>query len=67
MPLGAYHKISTRYLEKGVVFYLRNDVIVGVVTWNIFGKMGMARRLLALQSRENDFAEIARLFNVHKG
>jgi len=46
---------------------VRHDVIVGVVTWNLFGKMGIARRLLALQSKENDFEEIARLFNVHKG
>lgn len=58
--------IDCNKYDKGVVFYLRQDIIVGVVTWNIFGKMGMARRLLALQSKENDFEEIARLFNVQK-
>ena len=63
MSAGCYNSLN---LDKGVVFYLRQDIIVGVVTWNIFGKMGIARRLIALQNRENDFEEIARLFNVHK-
>ena len=53
--------------DKGVVFYLRQDIIVGVVTWNVFGKMGIARRLIARQDKDSDFEEIARLFNVHKG
>ena len=54
------------FSDKGVVFYLRNEVIVGVVTWNIFGKMGVARRLIAMESTEKDYAELAKLFNVNK-
>ena len=61
-----HFNICSIFLDKGVVFYLRNENVVGVVTWNIFGKMGVARRLLAHKSDELDFAEMARLFNVHK-
>jgi len=33
--------------SKGVVFYLREDSrrIVGVLTWNLFGKMDLARQV----------------------
>lgn len=31
--------------EKGVVFYLRDDVVVGIVLWNIFSRMSIARRV----------------------
>lgn len=31
--------------EKGVVFYLRDDVVVGIVLWNIFNRMSIARRV----------------------
>lgn len=38
---------STKYEDfgKGVVFYLRNDVVVGIVLWNIFNRMSIARRV----------------------
>merc|ERR1711990_214162 len=58
--------VNKNKYDKGVVFYLRNEVIVGVVTWNIFGKMGVARRLIAMESTEKDYAELAKLFNVNK-
>lgn len=31
--------------EKGVVFYLRDEVVVGIVLWNIFSRMSIARRV----------------------
>ena len=31
--------------SKGVVFYLREKKIVGVLTWNCFGKMDVARKV----------------------
>jgi len=58
--------VNKNKYDKGVVFYLRNEMIVGVVTWNIFGKMGVARRLIAMESTEKDYAELAKLFNVNK-
>lgn len=30
---------------KGVVFYLRDDVVVGILLWNIFNRMSIARRV----------------------
>ena len=45
---------------------MRHGTIVGVITWNIFGKMGLARRLIAMESAENDYSELAKLFNVNK-
>lgn len=37
----------TKYEDfgKGVVFYLRDDVVVGIVLWNIFNRMSIARRV----------------------
>jgi len=38
---------STKYEDfgKGVIFYLRDDVVVGIVLWNIFNRMSIARRV----------------------
>lgn len=38
---------STKFEDfgKGVVFYLRDDVVVGIVLWNIFNRMSIARRV----------------------
>lgn len=30
---------------KGVVFYLENKKVVGVVMWNVFNKMPIARKV----------------------
>lgn len=30
---------------KGVIFYLRDDVVVGIVLWNIFNRMSIARQV----------------------
>lgn len=30
---------------KGVIFYLRNDIIVGIVMWNVFNRMPVARQV----------------------
>lgn len=30
---------------KGVIFYLRNDKVVGIVLWNIFNRMSIARQV----------------------
>lgn len=31
--------------EKGVIFYLRDDIVVGIVLWNIFNRMSIARQV----------------------
>lgn len=30
---------------KGVVFYMRDDAVVGVVLWNVFDKIPLARKV----------------------
>ncbi len=30
---------------KGVIFYLRDKVVVGMVMWNVFNKMPIARKV----------------------
>ena len=31
--------------QKGVIFYLREQIVVGVLLWNMFGKMPLARKV----------------------
>lgn len=31
---------------KGIVFYLRDDAVVGIVMWNVFNKMPIARKVI---------------------
>lgn len=35
---------------KGVIFYLRDKVVVGIVLWNVFNRMPIARKVGACQS-----------------
>lgn len=30
---------------RGVIFYLRDDIVVGIVLWNIFNRMSIARQV----------------------
>ncbi|XP_074037767.1 apoptosis inducing factor isoform X1 [Leptinotarsa decemlineata] len=51
---------------KGVIFYLRNDIVVGVVLWNVFNRMSVARQVLKDQRKYEDLNEVAKLFNIHE-
>eukprot|EP00126_Sphaerothecum_destruens_P006792 Sdes_comp19530_c0_seq1m11115 len=51
---------------KGVVFYLKNKKVVGVLLWNIFDKIPQARRLIKNSPEFNDLSELSSIFNVHK-
>ncbi len=50
---------------KGVVFYLRDDVVVGILLWNIFNRVSIARRILSEHKKYDDLAELAKLFNIY--
>lgn len=52
--------------NKGVIFYLRDDIIVGIVLWNVFNRMGIARQVLKDQCKYEDLNEVAKLFNIHE-
>lgn len=51
---------------KGVIFYLRDSKIVGVVLWNVFNRMSIARRILKEGKSYEDLTEVAKLFNIHE-
>ena len=50
---------------KGVVFYLKEDVVVGVLMWNIFNKISIARKVLRENKKYEDLSEVAKLFDIH--
>lgn len=51
---------------KGVIFYLRDDIVVGIVLWNVFNRMSIARQVIKDQRRYEDLNEVAKLFNIHE-
>ncbi|XP_064470601.1 apoptosis-inducing factor 1, mitochondrial-like [Ornithodoros turicata] len=52
--------------SKGVVFYLRNDgYVVGIVLWNVFNRMPVARKIINEHMQYPDFGELAKLFDIH--
>lgn len=57
--------ISENSYNKGVVFYLKNDVVVGIVLWNLFNRMSIARQVLKSDRCYKDLNEVAKLFNIH--
>lgn len=57
--------ISEEGYNKGVVFYLKNDVVVGIVLWNLFNRMSVARQVLKSDRCYKDLNEVAKLFNIH--
>lgn len=56
----------SREYERGVVFYLRDRIIVGIVMWNLFNRMSVARQLLSEQTVYDDLNEVAKLFGLHE-
>ncbi|XP_076034595.1 apoptosis inducing factor [Oratosquilla oratoria] len=50
---------------KGVVFYLRDNVVVGVVLWNVFNRMPIARKVIKEGKSYDDLSEVAKLFSLH--
>uniref|UniRef100_A0A8C6XYF0 Apoptosis-inducing factor 1, mitochondrial n=1 Tax=Naja naja TaxID=35670 RepID=A0A8C6XYF0_NAJNA len=51
---------------KGVIFYLRDKVVVGIVLWNIFNRMPIARKIIKDGEEHGDLNEVAKLFNIHE-
>ncbi|KNC82426.1 hypothetical protein SARC_05296 [Sphaeroforma arctica JP610] len=57
---------DSEVFNKGVVFYLRNKKVVGVLLWNLFDKIPTARRVVKDAKQVDDFSELAKVFNVHQ-
>lgn len=50
---------------KGVVFYLRDDKIIGIVLWNVFNRINTARAVIGEDKVYDDLNEVAKLFDIH--
>lgn len=53
-------------LNKGVVFYLKNDVVVGIVLWNIFNKINIARQVISEGKKLYELNEVAKRFEIQE-
>ena len=66
--VGVYAKTNQNddYV-KGVVFYKDDqDVVVGVLMWNVFNKMATARRIVNERRKYEDLMEVAKLFDLYR-
>lgn len=50
---------------KGVLFYLRDDKVVGIVLWNVFNRINTARAIINENKKWDDLNEVAKLFEIH--
>ncbi|XP_071949729.1 apoptosis-inducing factor 1, mitochondrial-like [Antedon mediterranea] len=50
---------------KGVVFYVKDKTVVGLVLWNVFNKMPVARKIIKEGKEYDDLNELAKLFDLH--
>lgn len=50
---------------KGVLFYLRDEKVVGVVLWNVFNRINTARAIVNEHKKWDDLNELAKLFEIH--
>jgi programmed cell death 8 (apoptosis-inducing factor) len=51
---------------KGAVFYMRDDTVVGVVLWNVFNKIPIARKVIRGQRKYTDPEQLKRIFKLHE-
>ncbi|XP_043996883.1 apoptosis-inducing factor 1, mitochondrial isoform X1 [Gambusia affinis] len=51
---------------KGIIFYLREKVVVGIILWNVFNRMPIARKIIKDGEEHTDLNEVAKLFNIHE-
>ncbi|XP_061189197.1 apoptosis-inducing factor 1, mitochondrial-like [Saccostrea echinata] len=54
--------VKPEEFNKGVIFYIRGGSIVGVLLWNISGKIYRARQVLSDGCKDEDLYEVAKLF-----
>lgn len=50
---------------KGVVFYMKDEKVVGIVLWNVFNRINVARSIIAEGQKYDDLNEVAKLFEIH--
>ncbi|CAL1536613.1 unnamed protein product [Lymnaea stagnalis] len=58
--------LETEDFGKGIVFYLNDKkTVVGILLWNTFNKMTVARQVLRDGARNEDLYEVAKLFDIY--
>ena len=66
--VGIYSMDAKDEFDRGVVFYQdKNEVVIGVLLWNVFNHISTARRVVAENRKYDDLTEVAKLFNFYKG
>ncbi|XP_056631983.1 apoptosis-inducing factor 1, mitochondrial isoform X1 [Diorhabda sublineata] len=65
-PLSIPNVSEGEDFGKGIVFYLRDDVVVGILLWNIYNRMNVARQVLMDHKKYEDLNDVAKLFNIHE-
>lgn len=63
--IGVWKSDVKESFERGVVFYMKEDAIVGIMMWNIPGKIDVAKRLVKQGKKYENKTELVSLFNVH--
>jgi apoptosis-inducing factor 1 len=48
-----------------VIFYLKDDKVVGILLWNLFNRINVARKIIAQNTHYDDLNEVAKLFDIH--
>lgn len=56
---------TTPDFGKGVIFYMKNNKVVGILLWNIFNRIGLARTIIKQDKTYDDLNEVAKLFAIH--
>ncbi|KAH8281690.1 hypothetical protein KR054_002319 [Drosophila jambulina] len=50
---------------KGVVFYMKNDRVVGILLWNLFNRISLARSIISEHKNYDNLNEVAKLFDIN--
>lgn len=50
--------------DKGVIFYMQKEKIVGILLWNVFNRISIARKILSSDETFSDLNEVAKLFDI---
>lgn len=52
--------------RRGVVFYMKNDRVVGILLWNVSDKINVARQVIAEGKTMYDLNQVAKRFEIHE-
>lgn len=56
---------DSSYYGRGVIFYLKDKKVVGILLWNLFNRIGLARTIINQDTKYEDLNEVAKIFEIH--